>query len=97
MAAHRVHNQNDRLANIAAEDFRFLDEIRPPPGRRAGMGRASPPYPYEPPYHQQPWMGFGNQEIYPREQRHVITSAEAAQIYCGALLNDLPKGKLIKN
>ena len=92
MAAHRVHNQNDRLANIAAEDFRFLDEIRPPPGRRAGMGRASPPYPYEPPYHQP-----RNQVIYPRDQRYVITSAEAAQIYGGVLLNDVPKGKLIKN
>ncbi|XWS46481.1 hypothetical protein CRYUN_Cryun14cG0071200 [Craigia yunnanensis] len=60
MASHRVLNQNDRLANAAAEGFRLLDELysRPPPGRRAGKGRAPPQYPYELPYHQQPWIGY---------------------------------------
>ncbi|XWS14115.1 hypothetical protein CRYUN_Cryun36dG0095500 [Craigia yunnanensis] len=97
MASYRAYNQNDGLANIAADGFRLLDEIRPPPGRRAGMGRAPPQYPHEIPYHQQPWMWFRNQAIYPRDQCYVITSAEAAQMYGGTLLNDLPKGKLIKN
>ncbi|XWS14114.1 hypothetical protein CRYUN_Cryun36dG0095400 [Craigia yunnanensis] len=91
MASHRVHNQNDRLANVAAEGFHLLDEMRPRPSRRAGMVGAPPQYPPELPYYQQPWMGFGNQVVYPRDQRYVITSTEAAQIYSGALLNDLPK------
>ncbi|XWS53580.1 hypothetical protein CRYUN_Cryun10bG0013600 [Craigia yunnanensis] len=99
MASHRLLNQNDHLANAAAEGFRMLDELysRPPPGRRARTGRAPPQYPYELPYKQQSWMArFGNQVIYLTDQRHVITSAEAAQIYGGTLLNDLPKEKLIK-
>ncbi|XWS08562.1 hypothetical protein CRYUN_Cryun40dG0013200 [Craigia yunnanensis] len=93
MASHRVLNKHDRLSMVAAEGFRMLDELygRPPPGRKAGTGRVPPQYPYELPYRQQPWIGFGNQVIYPRDQRQVITSAEAAQIYGGTLLNDLPE------
>ncbi|XVF62553.1 hypothetical protein PTKIN_Ptkin09bG0017400 [Pterospermum kingtungense] len=98
MASHRVLNQNDhRLANAAADDFRMLDEIyrRPPPaaGRRAGTGWIPPQYPYEVPYYQQPpRMGYGNQVNYPREQ--VISSTEAAQFYGGVILKDLPKVKI---
>ncbi|KAK8487546.1 hypothetical protein V6N13_091370 [Hibiscus sabdariffa] len=98
MAFHyRVLNKSDRLPKDFSDDFRMLDELyrRPPVGRAAGIGRAPPPlshpqYHYELSY-QQPWMGSRNRVIYYPREPYAITSNEAAQIYGGVLLNELPR------
>ncbi|PPS20564.1 hypothetical protein GOBAR_AA00027 [Gossypium barbadense] len=90
---------NNHLPKDFTQDFCMLDELyrRPPPGR-ASVNRRAPPspspsqYPHELSY-QQTWMGFRNQVFYHPRERYVITSTEAAQIYGGTLLNDLPKQK----